>query len=107
MTSHFTAIHSEAEARLIVLELISESAERVGLSIRKVMSDDRTAPAVQARHWAMYEAYHQGCTQPQIGRVFDLDHTTILHGIKAETDRRLVRERRMGVPVFRSIRGRK
>ena len=107
MTNHFTAIHGEHAARMIVLELIGESADRVGLSVRKLMSEDRTAPIVQARQWAMYEAFHRGCTQPQIGRVLDLDHTTILHGIKAETERRTAHELRMGIPVFHRIRERK
>jgi len=104
VTAQFTAIHGEHEARMMVLELLSQAAERVGLSIRKVMSDERAAPYVQARHWAMYEAFHRGCTEPQIGRVLDLDASTVHHGVKAETDRRLVAEKRLGIPVFRSIR---
>ncbi len=105
MTAQFNAIHDEHAARMITLELLAQAADRVGLSIRKVMSDDRSAPYVQARHWAMYEAFHQGCTLPQIGRVLDVDHTTVLHGVKAETDRRLRAERRLGIPMFHSIRG--
>ena len=36
-----------------------------------------------ARQDAWLEIYHEGYSMPRIGRFFNRDHTTVLHGIKA------------------------
>ncbi|MDZ7904936.1 MAG: hypothetical protein U5N55_03560 [Cypionkella sp.] len=104
MNQQFEAKWPEADARKIVLSLVSECSDLRNLTVPTIIGGGRTADKVQARHWVMYEAFHNGCTQPQIGRVFDLDASTIHHGIEMETNRRAKSAKRHGLPMFRSVR---
>lgn len=104
VTAHFKAVWPEYEARQIVLELIGVAAERSAVPVNMIIGGDRRTDHVQARQWVMYEASWKGCTLPQIGRVFGLDHTTVLNGIRRETDRRDRVAALKAIPMFRSVR---
>jgi chromosomal replication initiation ATPase DnaA len=77
--------------------IVSMVAEKENVIEHTIMSDRRNASIVHARYVAFYLIYTlTNFSMPAIGRMFDKDHTTILHGI-----RRIEAERRSS-PVFDS-----
>ncbi len=78
-------------ARPIVRMLVQDAALRFGVSGAAIVGPDRHAPTVEARQWVMFEAYQVGCSYPRIGRELGhRDHTTIMHGVRREAERRAV-----------------
>lgn len=72
-------------------------AREFGVSVMDILSRRRPAPAVRARHTAMYLARHlTRCSFPEIGRMFgDRDHTTVMHGV-ASIERRILADVKFG-----------
>jgi chromosomal replication initiation ATPase DnaA len=104
VNSRDIALWSEHEARKIVLDLIAQNSDRTGLAMPDILSRSRRTDHVQARQWVMTEAALRGCTRPQIGRVFDLDQSTVTHGIQVETARRDRMAETYAVLMFKSVR---
>ncbi|MGB0747154.1 MAG: helix-turn-helix domain-containing protein [Magnetospiraceae bacterium] len=66
-----------------VSQIIEIVSQQTGISRKRILSAQRMAGVVRARHAIMYVA----CTQtekslPMIGRALGRDHTTILHGYR-------------------------
>lgn len=74
--------------RKSIAQIVHEVAESCGLTWEQIVRNARHRDVVQARQMAMYIAYREGFSTPQIGAVLNRDHTTILHGIKKERARR-------------------
>jgi hypothetical protein len=74
------AIRSGPSARRIVVEV----AERHGLAVEDILGPRRSGPLIAARHEAMAEVYTRcpALTLPQIGVLFNRDHTTVLSALK-------------------------
>lgn len=67
--------------------IIAETAARHGMRYRDLIAPRRTLREVQVRHEAMYLiARDTDYTLPQIGRLFQRDHTTIINGIRRHAE---------------------
>lgn len=80
--------------RQIVREIISEVAERHGVTLGQIMSPIRTKKIAHARQEAqaaLYDTLNDDGTRryslPKIGRIFDRDHTSVLHAIRRVRER--------------------
>ncbi len=52
----------------------------------EVMSRSRTSRVTRARHAVWFTLYDMGWSYPDIGDVFERDHTTVMSGVKAFAD---------------------
>ena len=68
--------------------IIARAADEFGVSQSSIMSRDATRPTAQARQWAMTEGSAAGLSISSVGRYLGRDHTTVIHGVRAETARR-------------------
>jgi hypothetical protein len=70
------------------LDAIEHVSNRHGVSVSKILSRDRRHHIVAARHAAIAEVYVSCRIQgrrmslPEVGRVFGLDHTSVLHALR-------------------------
>lgn len=63
--------------------LITLVAQKFGVGVRDVFSDFRERKVTRARWAAMYVLRHEkGYSFPEIGRVMNRDHTTVIHGVR-------------------------
>jgi hypothetical protein len=74
------AVRNGPSAKRIVVEI----AKNHGLPVATILGPTTMANIVAARHEAMAEVYVRcpGMSLPDIGRLFNRDHTTILHAIR-------------------------
>jgi hypothetical protein len=72
----------------IVRQIASAVAEQTDVPFKAIMGVRRDTRTVQARQLVMYIARRQGLSLARIGYAMCRDHTTILHGIRAEEKRR-------------------
>lgn len=71
-------------------KVISEVAERHGLTLTQLRDHCRTRSIAYVRQEAMYEArVRAGKSLPMIGRYLNRDHTTVLYGVRAHERRKL------------------
>lgn len=95
-----TAVLDERAGRAIVEALVAIAAADADMSRTDVLyRTDR--PAAHVRQWIYFEDQAKGVSQPIIGRFFGRDHTTVLHGVRAERARREARPEVAGVFVTR------
>jgi chromosomal replication initiator protein len=73
----------------IISQIISETAERHGYSVKEMTGPARYASLCRARFEAMWLAYQvkrpdgtRLYSLPQIGRAFGRDHTTVINAIR-------------------------
>ena len=65
-----------------------ESAKKHGIQSSVIFGRGRRSRAVLARQEAFWRAYNEtGASLTEIGRFWDRDHTTILHGIRRHEER--------------------
>jgi len=56
--------------------------DRFGVTLAELRSHSRNALLVRARHAAMWAIRHQtSLSYPQIGRLFDRHHTSVMHAV--------------------------
>ena len=70
------------------LDVIRHVADHHGVPFKAIMARDRTPPVAAARqdaYRALVDAY--GLPKAQVGRIFQRDHTTVLHGIRQARQR--------------------
>jgi chromosomal replication initiation ATPase DnaA len=71
------------------IEMARKVAEAHGVALREMFSPIREGPIVRAR-WDCWARLHShGLTAKQIGRIFDRDHSTVLHGLKRASELQL------------------
>lgn len=69
--------------------IIEEVSNQTMIPVRDILSKKRDRPTAHARQLCFYRIRHEcNYSLPAIGRLFDRDHTTVLHGIRQETKRR-------------------
>lgn len=63
-------------------------ADAHGLTLERLLSRDRTANVVAARHelWLIVRSTLGDMSYPELARVFEVDHTTILHAAHKRKD---------------------
>lgn len=69
-------------------EMLRDTIDLTALSygVRKsdILGTSRSRELVQARREIWKHLREQGWSYPRIGRAFNRDHTTILHGVRAK-----------------------
>lgn len=76
-----------------IRDIVREVADEASVRFDEVMGRSRVHGLVVCRHMAMFIAYRRGHSLSRIGRVLGMDHTSILHGVRAEALRRGVSRR--------------
>lgn len=71
-------------------DIIAEVASRHGMLARDILGVHRSKPVVLARQEAMWRVHRDRpeISFPQLGRLFDRDHSTVIHGIRSHEERR-------------------
>ena len=73
--------------------LMREWSEACGIPLDVLLGPSREAWVVESRQGLMWVLRHRlGLSYPEIGRAVKRDHTTVLHGVKAEERRRAMCE---------------
>lgn len=71
-----------------IAQIMVETCEKYDVSLLELVSYRRSRPLVLYRQEAMYRCVKETAQSlPMIGRAFNRDHTTILHGVKAHAER--------------------
>lgn len=74
-------------------DTILQWSEACGVSVDDLLGPSREAWLVEARQGLMWVLRHRlGLSYPEIGRAVRRDHTTAMHGVKAEERRRVQSE---------------
>ena len=71
-----------------VRQAIQDVSAATGVSVEDLLGRGRRREITQARQLAMFIAREKGAAYSVIARVFGRDHTTIIHGVRAEAARR-------------------
>lgn len=71
-----------------VRQAIRDVSAATGVSVDDLLGRGRRRKITQARQLAMFIAREKGAAYSAIARVFGRDHTTIIHGVRAEAARR-------------------
>lgn len=66
-------------------------AEATGLPTRAIYGAVRTRQVAEARQLVMYLAHRDGMSAKAIGRGLHRDHSTVLHGVRREAERREIK----------------
>lgn len=75
--------------------LVDSACAETGISITEVIGRRRFASITRARHMLWFWLYREtGLSYPEIGRIFEVDHTTVLAAVH-----KIAREHAM--PVFK------
>lgn len=72
----------------IVASVIREVCAVAGVSEAQLRAKNRKASLVALRRVAMYRAHEMGASYAQIARVFQVDHTTVMHHVQREREAR-------------------
>lgn len=67
---------------------VAEICAEAGISLEDVMGTSRLSKVCRVRQRLFYLFREDGMSLPEIGRFFGKDHTTVLHGINMEKERR-------------------
>jgi len=74
--------------KLTVRSIADRVARETGIAVADIVGPNRTLPAAHARQEVMRRAHRTGqFSMAQIGRELGRDHTTVIHGINAATQR--------------------
>ena len=79
------ALARESDA---VREIAGAVAEETGIPVGQILGKSRSQHVAHARQLVYFIASRQGVTPADIARAMRRDHSTVLHGIAAETARR-------------------
>jgi chromosomal replication initiation ATPase DnaA len=64
-------------------KIIRECAEEFGISVKDILGNSRVNHIVMARRKAAWIFYQRGTmSYPQIGRLLNKNHSTIIHAVK-------------------------
>lgn len=64
--------------------LVEDAAREAGVTVAQILGPQRALAPFRWR--AMKRAHEAGFSLPQIGRAFNRDHTTVLHGLRKLAD---------------------
>jgi chromosomal replication initiation ATPase DnaA len=71
-----------AAQRLRMSLIIQAVCDETGVPDHEILGRGRVKEIARARQYAMWKCRQQGYSFPEIARVFDRDHTTIVHGCR-------------------------
>lgn len=77
-----------AQSKGVIRQIIEAVAAEADVPVAHILGRRLDRKTVQARQLAMYVAVRAGHSLPKVGEVFNRDHTTVLHGVRAEERRR-------------------
>ena len=82
-------IEAKAEKAIAIRDILTEVCRQTGLTRARLLGRNRSYDEAHPRQLAMLliRELCPNLSAPAIGRTFDRDHTTILHGIKQARDR--------------------
>lgn len=68
------------------LALVKFAALKHGLRVEDIMGRARIVNIIRARHEAIWlvKSHRPWMSLPEIGRIFNIDHTTVLHAIRKQ-----------------------
>jgi hypothetical protein len=79
---------SQPESAVAVVTICKRVCERHGVTLDDLFSERKWQPLAQARQEAMRLIRDvTDLSYPQIGRIFDRDHTTVMHACRVEEAR--------------------
>jgi len=71
-----------------IAAVIRDTAEKYGITEKELLSTSRKKKFVSPRQEAIYRIRNEvQKSMPEIGRIFDRDHTTILHALEKHAER--------------------
>lgn len=96
---HYRIIEVRLEGvRRSIATIIRETAAKHGLTATDLVGRSRARTIMPARQEAMYLCTHDTpYGLPEIGKTFNRDHTTVLHGVRMHAERN-------GLPLPRGMR---
>lgn len=69
--------------KVFVHDIVREELRRYKISWDDLRSDTKTARLVKIRHYIMWRARREtGLAYPRLGKIFNRDHTSVLHACK-------------------------
>jgi chromosomal replication initiation ATPase DnaA len=69
-------------------DILIEVSEKHSVPAAEILSSRRHKAIVHARHEAFWRCkYETTCSLPQIARLFNVDHTTVLNGVRVHAER--------------------
>lgn len=74
--------------KLAVAEIATAAAQEAGVALAAILGQTRRQSVARARQRVMFEARQRGLSYPEIGYALGRDHSTIIHGVRAEAKRR-------------------
>ena len=85
MVTDFDAFMAKAKTAKGIIEQVSNETM---IPVRDLLGKKRDHPTAHARQLCFYRIRHEcNYSLPAIGRLFDRDHTTVMHGICQEEKR--------------------
>ena len=63
-------------------EIIETVSTETATGVRDILSTSRLKSVCLARQYAMYKCCEQGYSYPEVGAVFERDHTTVMYAHK-------------------------
>jgi chromosomal replication initiation ATPase DnaA len=69
-------------------EIVRAVSEATGIKTTDIYGTSRVPAIAQARHIVMYACARHGMRTARIAKLLDRDVSTVLHGIRAEKERR-------------------
>lgn len=69
------------------LKIIKETANKYNLTSEQLIGHSRFKQLILARHEAFYLLQRKGLSTPQIGRLMNRDHSTVIYGIREHMNR--------------------
>ena len=88
LTDADRAIIAAIKDRATICAIAKQVAAETGVKLPDIMGRSRLAYLCRIRELIWFIAHENGASLPQIGRVFNRDHTTILSGLRNEKRRR-------------------
>lgn len=70
-----------------MLEIIDEVSQCANIGVRDILCRSRRRDVAWPRQYAMFLCRREGFSYPQIARFFRRDHSTVIHGVKAVSER--------------------
>lgn len=62
--------------------MVTAVAKAHGVTTKALLSRKRTALIARARHELMADLWGSGLAFAEVGRLLDMDHTSVMHGVK-------------------------
>ncbi len=72
----------------LLRQIVDDVAEATGVPASAILGESRVRRITRARQIVMFVAHRQGLSLTEIGQFLRRDHTSVMHGIRQEAERR-------------------